>query len=114
MKRGTAGLATIALLFGGLGLAGFGLAAGAAQAEPGFAPQYHGPVFAGGPYQWCPGQDKGGFGGAFNTPGPPNWDWGVCHTYYVVQDGQGNVSPSIWEGDNPPAPRTPGCAPGCL
>jgi hypothetical protein len=63
---------------------------------------------AGGPYQWCPGQPRGGYGGALNTPGPPNWDWSVCHTYYVVPVGQGNASPSIWaDSPPPPPPRQP-------
>jgi hypothetical protein len=90
MKSRIARWATTAVLTGGLGLAGLGLGAGIAN--------------AGGPYQWCPGQDRGGFGGAFNTPGPPNWDWGVCHTYYIVPMGQGNVSPSIWADSAPPPP----------
>jgi hypothetical protein len=24
-----------------------------------------------------------------------NWDWNVCHTYYIVPAGQGNVSPGF-------------------
>src|SRR6201996_698022 len=94
MKPGAARSATTVLVFGGLGLAALGLGAGSAN--------------AGGPYQWCPGQDRHGYGGAFNTPGPPNWDWNVCHTYYIVPDGQGNASPSIWaDSPPPPPPRQP-------
>ena len=37
MKRAIVGFATTMLVFGGLGLAGLGLASGTAQAEPGFA-----------------------------------------------------------------------------
>jgi hypothetical protein len=35
---------------------------------------------------------------------PLNWDWNVCHTYYIVLPGQGNVSSMIWDGDDPPGP----------
>jgi len=84
--------ATTALVSGALGLAGLGLGAGVAQAAP-----------PSGPYNWCPGDDPGGGpGGPFNSPGPPNWDWNVCHTFYTVNWGQGNVSLTIWDGENPP------------
>src|ERR1700739_525941 len=79
-KLGIAGLATTLLVFGGLGLAGLGLAAGTAQAEPGFA-QSHRPVpdKARGPYQWCPGQ---------RLPADDVvWDMSVCHTWYWVDYG---------------------------
>jgi hypothetical protein len=47
---------TGALLSGGVAVAGFWLAAGSAQAEPG-GPQSHGPVLVGyGPNHWGPGQ----------------------------------------------------------
>ena len=36
--------------------------------------------------------------------GRPNWDWNSCHSYHYVNYGQGNVSPTIWEGANPPPP----------
>ena len=32
---------------------------------------------------------------------PLNWDWNVCHTYYFLWPGMGNVSNMIWDGDNP-------------
>ncbi|MET0451471.1 MAG: hypothetical protein ABW137_06510 [Mycobacterium sp.] len=85
-------LTMTALVSGALGLAGLGLGAGIAQ--------------AGGPYQWCPGDDPGGYGGGFNTPadGRPNWDWNVCHTFHYVNYGQGNVSPTVFEGIDPPPP----------
>ena len=52
------------------------------------------------------GDEMGGYGGGFNTPadGRPNWDWNVCHTYHFVNYGQGKVSPTVVEGDNPPPP----------
>ena len=92
MKRRIARAATTLFVAVGLVLAGLTLGAGVAH--------------AGGPYQWCPGDHKGGFGGGFNTPADakPKWDWGVCHTYHYVNYGQGNVSPTVWEGDNPPPP----------
>ena len=84
--------AMTALVSGALGLAGLGLGAGIAAAAP-----------PSGPYTWCPGDDPGGGpGGPFNSPGPPNWDWNVCHTWYSVNWGQGNVSLTIWDGPNPP------------
>jgi len=30
----------------------------------------------------------------------------VCHTYYYLWSGMGNVSNMIWDGDNPP-PKPP-------
>jgi hypothetical protein len=99
LKRIVAGV----LLSGGVAVAGFGVAGGTAQAGPSLAPQYRGPFGAGGPYHWCPGDDpKGGPGQPFTNR--PNWDWNICHTYYVVPAGKGNVSPGIWDGDNPPPP----------
>jgi len=101
MKRLIVGSATTVLVSGGVGLAGLGLGAGTAHAAPDLAPQYRGPVPEN---HWCPGNDpSGGPGGPFNTS-PPNWDWHVCHTYWIVPAGQGNVSPGIWEGDTPPLP----------
>ena len=64
MKRGIVALATTVLVSGGLGLAALGVAAGTAQAQPGFAPLA----------TWCPGQ---------SVPGYPAvvWDMNVCHDY---------------------------------
>ena len=86
----SARFATTVVATAGLSLAGLGLGAGIAN--------------AGGPYQWCPGDEAGGYGGGFNTPADarPNWDWNICHTFYTVNWGQGNVSPTIWDGENPP------------
>jgi hypothetical protein len=62
IRTRTAGIATTMLVTGGLGMAGLGLAAGTAHAEPFPAPTYH----------WCPGD--------FWDPGWGfNWDFGVCH-----------------------------------
>jgi hypothetical protein len=87
-------LATTVLVSGALGLAGLGT--GTAHADPGFIEHI-------GPYRWCPG-------------GPPiavNWDYGVCHTYWIVARGHGNLDgtpivsdgaplDNMWEGPNPP------------
>jgi hypothetical protein len=99
MKRVIVGLATTVLVSGGLGLAALGPASGTAQADTGV------------PHQWCPGD---------SDPTAPtrvyNWDWNVCHTYYWVKSGQGNVpfegdlhGSILWDGDNPPADSYPGC-----
>jgi hypothetical protein len=82
LKRIIAG----ALLSGGLVSAGLGLAAGTAQAQPGFAPLY----------QWCPGQHW-----QWLIPPPPDWDMSVCHNVKVVYDTR---PPRIVEDPNPPPP----------
>jgi hypothetical protein len=104
MKRVIVGLATTVLVSGGLGLAGLGLGAGTAQAvcSPGAA-VVNGMCY--GPNHWCPGQSL------YVSQGGPNrdvnWDMSVCHTWYWVADGDGNVSPQVWDGDNPPPPAAP-------
>jgi hypothetical protein len=89
MNKKILGIATTALVSGGLGLAGLGVAAGTAQAEPGPAPQYH----------WCPGDRwDDGWGG--------NWDWGRCHDDHFY-DGEyrdrdhwhGGDYDEHWQGD---------------
>jgi hypothetical protein len=62
-----------ALLAGSLAVIGAGVVTGTAQADP----------FAAQPHSWCPGQGLP-FRGI-------EWDMGVCHTWYVVPVGQGNV-----------------------
>ncbi|OBG57028.1 hypothetical protein A5703_05710 [Mycobacterium sp. E188] len=89
MMRRIARLATTALLAGGLGVAGLGLAAGTANAD-------------GGPHRWCPGEPLPPTGN--HVTNPVIWDNNICHTYYYVYFGQGNVAQNIWDGDNPPAP----------
>jgi len=91
-------LATTVLVCGGLGLAGFGLAAGTAQADPVA-------------HQWCPGQRLPDDG--TNPDGTPHvftWDMNVCHTYYVVGYRHGNVGDYIW-ADSPPPPQPPPAIP---
>jgi hypothetical protein len=38
---------------------------------------------------------------------PVRWDFNVCHTYWYVYFGQGNVAQNVFEGDVPPAPPPP-------
>jgi hypothetical protein len=76
----------VALAFSGAG----------AHADP--SPNY-------GPHQWCPGQSMEWPTGPW---GQVTWDMTVCHTWYAVGYGQGNVPSNyggvshIYEGDNPP------------
>lgn len=92
MMRRIVRLATTALVAGGLGVAGLGLSAGTANAD-------------GGPHRWCPGEPLPSTGN--HVTNPVIWDNNICHTYYYVYFGQGNVAQNIWDGDNPPAPPPP-------
>jgi hypothetical protein len=57
------------------------------------------------PNQWCPGDSL--FHLTQNHVADPiKWDMNVCHTYYYVESGRGNVGQRIWEGPNPPPPQT--------
>lgn len=58
----------------------------------------HADGFAKGPFTWCPGQNPA----SVSQINPPNWDWNVCHTYWSVSGGLGNVAPNVWEGELPP------------
>jgi hypothetical protein len=94
-----------ALLSGGVAVAGLGLATGVAQALPVPAPQN--PAWPGcpsdspqGPCHWCPGQAMLPTGN--QRTNPVRWDNNVCHTYYYVNFGTGNVASNIWDGPNPP------------
>lgn len=97
----------VAVLFAGIAVSG-GLAAGAAQADPNQAVGY----------QWCPGQAV--------PLSEIRWDMNVCHTYYIVPSGTGNVEMVDLQGNQldswiaadipapvfapppPPAPLPPG------
>ena len=104
MKRALAAFATTVLVSGGLGLAGLGLGAGNAGAVNQ------------GPFEWCPGQPM-------SYPGPGNefvWDMNICHTWWRVDYGKGNVprkkppppESNIWDGPDPPPSES--CQPFCL
>jgi hypothetical protein len=94
MKRVIAGIATAALMSGGLWLG-----AGAAHADSG---------------TWCPGQPMPFTGrGMFEIKDWHSWDMNVCHDWWVVNMGQGNVGPypnNLWDGNTgggPPPGWTP-------
>jgi hypothetical protein len=100
MKPLILGVAATLLASGGLALT-----SGTAQAQA--------------PHHWCPGEpmqydprvtDHTGPGTAFN------WDMYICHTWYWVKGGQGNVpfkgrlsSSNVWDGETPPPNSDPGC-----
>jgi hypothetical protein len=88
-----------ALVSGGVAVASLGLAAGTAQAQPGFPI----PTDDGGwgpPRHWCPGDPPVQTGNL--QVDPVRWDASICHTYYFVWQGMGNVSNVVWDGVNPP------------
>ena len=62
-----------------------------------------------GPCHWCPGDPPVQTGNM--VVNPVIWDAGVCHTYWYVYPGQGNVSTMIFEGDTPPPPPPPEITP---
>lgn len=109
MRRLIFGLATSVLLSGGLGVAGLAGAVGTAAAWPGPLPKSGGwpgcPDDPKGPCHWCPGDPPVQTGNL--RVNPVIWDSSICHTYYYVLPGQGNVSSMIWDGEDPPAPPPP-------
>ena len=88
LKRIIAG----ALLSGGVAAAGLGLSAGIAEGE----------TPPGGPNTWCPGDPPVATGNI--RVNPVIWDNNICHEYWYVYHGQGNVAQNIWDGPNPPGP----------
>jgi hypothetical protein len=106
MKRVAAG----ALMSLSVAMAGVGLTAGTAEALPGgSAPlgSWPGcpPDSPSGPCRWCPGDPPVQTGNI--KVYPVIWDNNVCHTYFYVYSGQGNVAHNIFEGDAPPPPPPP-------
>ena len=88
-----------ALLSFGVAAAGVALPAGTAGAVP-----------PGGPYTWCPGDPPVATGNI--RVNPVIWDETICHEYWFVYHGQGNVAQNIWDGPNPPGePPTQGFVP---
>jgi hypothetical protein len=86
-----------AALSAGLAVAGVGLAAGPAMADnPDWGPAKH----------WCPGEPLPATGNHVTDPFR-GWNMSVCHTYYYLYPGMGNVSNMIWDGDNPPPKPQP-------
>ena len=95
------------LLFGCTALTGLGFAPVPALAQPGPAPlngawpgcpEDH----PAGPCHWCPGDPPVQTGNL--RVNPVIWDDNVCHTYWYVYFGQGNVAQNIFEGEVPPPP----------
>ncbi|HRD15097.1 MAG TPA: hypothetical protein PLI79_24910 [Mycobacterium sp.] len=58
-----------------------------------------------GPCRWCPGDPPVQTGNRVTNP--VVWDNNVCHTYWYVYFGQGNVAQNIFEGETPPPPPPP-------
>jgi hypothetical protein len=106
MKQQTAAWAAAVLMCGGLAWLG-----SASPAQAGCEPGHVGNTCGYGPNRWCPGDslymDRGGpYQGV-------QWDMNVCHTWYRVAMGAGNISlgphnqSDVWEGPNPPPPAPP-------
>jgi hypothetical protein len=76
----------------GVAIIGMGLSTGTAEAS----------VDPSGPYSWCPGDPPVETGN--KRTNPVIWDNNICHSYYIVYHGQGNVAQNIWDGPNPPGP----------
>jgi hypothetical protein len=96
------------LLSGGVAVAGLGVAGlgeGIAKAEDWCSPAAMVNNVCYGPNRGCPGDSLFQLTQNHIT-NPINWDMNVCHTYYYVPYGQGNVGQDIWEGANPPPPQT--------
>jgi hypothetical protein len=106
MKRVIVGLATTALVSGGLGLVGLGPGAGTAQAIDDCSPAAMVNGVCWGPNHWCPGDSL-----LYLTQNhitlPVTWDMHICHTYYHVAQDQANQGDGIYEGPNPPPPVAP-------
>jgi hypothetical protein len=83
--------AGVAVLAAGVAITGAGLSAGVAEAD---SPS--------GPHTWCPGDPPVPTGNI--RINPVIWDNTVCHEYWYVYFGQGNVAQNIWDGPDPPGP----------
>ena len=94
-----------AFLAASVALAGSVLPAVTAQAQPGNSWPGCPPDSPEGPCRWCPGDPPVQTGNL--KVNPVVWDNSVCHTYWYVYSGQGNVASNIFEGDAPPAPPPP-------
>lgn len=98
-----------ALLSGALAVSNGGLSTGIAAAVPVPMPVDAWPGCPNdhpqGPCRWCPGQPLPPTGN--HVTNPVIWDNNICHTYYYVYFGQGNVAQNIWDGDDPPPPPPP-------
>jgi hypothetical protein len=84
-----------ALMSASLAITGLGLSTGVAEAV----------VPPRGPNTWCPGDPPVETGN--KKYNPVRWDESICHEYWFVYHGQGNVAQNIWDGPNPPGPPPP-------
>lgn len=75
----------------GIAMPGVGSSTGVAHASP-----------PDGPHTWCPGDPPVATGNI--RINPVVWDESICHEYWYVYFGQGNVAQNIWDGPNPPGP----------
>jgi hypothetical protein len=57
------------------------------------------------PCRWCPGDPPVMTGN--HVTNPVRWNESVCHNYWMVWFGQGNVAQNVFEGDVPPPPPPP-------
>lgn len=107
VRRGLTAAACVAIAIG------FPVAAAAAISpaplSPGGAWPGCPPDSPSGPCQWCPGDPPVQTGNRVTNP--VVWDESVCHTYWYVYSGQGNVAQNIFEGPTPPPPPPPGPPP---
>jgi hypothetical protein len=99
-----------ALMSLSVAIAGLGMAEGVAVASPRVpVPQGAWPGCPEnspeGPCRWCPGDPPVQTGNL--RVNPVIWDNNVCHTYWYVRHGQGNVAQNIFEGPVPPPPPPP-------
>jgi hypothetical protein len=92
-------------MLSGMLLAGTALSGGVVQAQPGNSWPGCPPDSPEGPCRWCPGDPPVQTGNL--KVNPVVWDNNVCHTYFYVSPGQGNVANNIFEGEAPPAPPPP-------
>jgi hypothetical protein len=90
------------VLAGGVAMAGSSVVAVTAHAQHGPPPLNHWPSCTEEHPQgnWCPGQPLPPTGNHITNQ--LRWDNNVCHTYYYVNFGTGNVASNIWDGPNPP------------
>lgn len=111
LQRLVVGLAAAALVSGGI----TGMNTGTAAGRFGVVPLGSWPGCPAdnpsGPCRWCPGDPPVQTGNL--RVNPVVWDESVCHTYWYVYFGQGNVADNIFEGEVPPPapPPPPGFTP---
>ncbi|WP_310777125.1 hypothetical protein [Mycobacterium sp. Z3061] len=79
----------------GVAIAGVALSAGIADAQPQPGDG------SDGPFTWCPGDAPVATGN--RQYNPVIWDDNVCHQWWYVDFGKGNVAQNVWDGPNPPA-----------